>query len=62
MPSTDYLSVAEVASRIGVHVRTVHRWIQLGQLDASKLGTGLRSAYMVSRESVEAFESRRRAA
>lgn len=62
MPSTDFLSVAEVAQRLDVHVRTVHRWVRQGQLDGTKLGTGLRSAYMVTRESVQAMENRRSAA
>lgn len=61
MPIPDLLPVSEVAQILGVHIRTVHRWVQQGQLDGTKLGTGLRSAYMVTRESVIAMQHRRAA-
>ena len=33
-----YLSAAEVAERVGVDVRTVHRWIAWGWLPARRVG------------------------
>lgn len=35
----DYLTPKELAATLGVHVKTVRRWIQDGRFEAVKIGT-----------------------
>ncbi len=62
MTFPDLLPVAEVAKRFKVNYRTVHRWIRQGHLTATKATPGHTSPWLVTRESVEVFESQRAAA
>lgn len=61
MPTTDLLPVVAVAKLLNRDVRTVHRMIRRGELDAIKAHDGIRAPYLVTRESAEAA-SRRAAA
>jgi excisionase family DNA binding protein len=45
------LSVEQVADRLGLHVRTVRKYIRDGKLDAVRIG----KQYRISRETLEAF-------
>ncbi len=62
MSKTDFATVADTAKRLGLHVRTIHRLIKRGELDAVQAFAGLRAPYLVTLESVEAYESRQVAA
>lgn len=54
MPTTDFLPVADVARLLKKDVRTVHRMIERGELEAVKAHEGKRAPYLVSRTSVAA--------
>ncbi len=62
MSKTDFATVADTARRLGLHVRTVHRLIKRGDLDAVQAFDGLRAPYLVTLESIAAYESRQAAA
>lgn len=42
----------EAADKLGCHVRTVHKWIDAGKLEAKKV-PGYRGAYLVDPAAVE---------
>jgi excisionase family DNA binding protein len=44
-------SVAEVADRLGLHVRTIRNYVRAGRLKAVRIG----KQYRISREDLEAF-------
>lgn len=46
-------SIMELAVDQGVHYNTVYRWIQSGQLKASRRGK--RGGYIISQEAVDKF-------
>lgn len=54
MPTPDFLPVADVARLLKKDVRTVHRMIERGELEAVKAHEGIRAPYLVSRTSVDA--------
>lgn len=62
MSKSDFVTVADTAQRLGCHVRTVHRLIKRGELDAVQAFAGLRAPYLVTLESVAAYENRQVAA
>lgn len=41
----DYLTTAEVAKRMGVHVKTVRRWIAAGRVRVVKVAATVRIAW-----------------
>lgn len=47
----EYMTVDEVADRLGVHPHTVRRWLRAGQLQGTKLSS--RAGYRIPREEVE---------
>lgn len=47
------MTTAEVAARLGVHVRTIARWVNAGRLTPAVEGTGLRGARFFRPEDVE---------
>ena len=51
--TSDNIGVAEAAELLGVDTRTIHRRILRGELQAEKLGVGLRAAYVLSRTDIE---------
>lgn len=57
-PRPDYLSVREIAGKLGKSPRFVVRLILAGDLPAVRLGVG-RSTWSVKREDLEAFLKRR---
>lgn len=57
MPNTDdFLSVAQVATELGITDRAVRHRIKAGTLAATKLGTGTAS-YVITRAEVERVKS-----
>jgi excisionase family DNA binding protein len=48
----EWISVAEIASRVGVTPPSVYRWIKMGYLKAIRLGP---RAYRIRREDFDAF-------
>jgi excisionase family DNA binding protein len=54
--SQRFYTIAEIADRLGVSTRTVHRWIANGDLVAHRLGGSLR----VSESDLELFLAARR--
>lgn len=59
---TEFIGVSEAARLLGVDVRTVHRKIRRGELPGTKIGDGLRSAYIIDRQAVERYLATRDAA
>ncbi len=53
MSNLDVLSVTQAAEQLGVSPSTILRRIRIGDLPATKLGTGT-SAYLIRREDVDA--------
>lgn len=49
------LTVAEVAERLKLNIKTVRKFIRSGALKASNIGTGKRSRYAIKEASLEAF-------
>jgi excisionase family DNA binding protein len=47
----EYMTVEEVATRLGVHQHTVRRWLRSGQLRGTKLSS--RAGYRIPRDEVE---------
>jgi excisionase family DNA binding protein len=57
---TKMLSVKEVAERLGVTPRAIHRWIKRGYFPgAYKLSPALNSPYRIPESDIIAFEERR---
>ena len=50
----DYLNVAQAAAELRITERAVRHRIKAGTLPASKLGNGRTSAYVITREALEA--------
>ena len=55
-----YYTLAEIAQRLKVSYRTVHRWVQAGELPAYKLGTEWRVAEIDLQGFLQARKIRRR--
>lgn len=53
MPKPDLLPTSAVAQRLGVHVRTIHRWVNEGVLIPVVRTPGIRGAYLFDRADVE---------
>lgn len=53
MPNVELLTTAEVAARLGVHVRTVHRWVQTGRISPVKRAAGIRGAMLFDADDVD---------
>jgi excisionase family DNA binding protein len=51
-PSTDLISAAEAAQLLGVHTRTVRRWIVRGEFQTVTKFPGLRAPYILNRSEV----------
>ncbi|MCI6584052.1 MAG: helix-turn-helix domain-containing protein [Mobiluncus sp.] len=52
LPDGEFFSVNQVAELVGVHPKSVYRWIHGGQLPAVRLG---RRSVRVTREALAAF-------
>lgn len=60
MHTEQKLSVTEVAERLGVHPRTIRRWIQSGEFpNARRVRPIRRSPFRIPMSDVIAFEARR---
>ena len=57
MPKVGLLPTIEVAERLGVHVRTVHRWVDAGRLTPAAKGPGLRGPLLFDPAAVERLAS-----
>lgn len=53
MPNQGLVPTSEVAERLGVDVRTVHRMVAAGRLCPTIKTPGLRGAYMFDRETLD---------
>lgn len=53
MLTNDLMPTADVASRLGVHVRTVHRYVERGWITPSVTFPGPRGALMFDPRDVE---------
>lgn len=63
MPKTQQLlTTAQVASQLGVSVRTVHRLIDRDEISVHTKVPGLRGAYLFDADEVERIERKRTAA
>lgn len=64
MPKTQHELVvtAEVAQRLGVDVRTVHRLVSAGRLTPAAKTPGIRGAYLFTPDEVDRVERERIAA
>lgn len=51
---TVWLTSTDVAEEMGVHVKTVHRWIKKGDLPAMWLGG--RTGYRITQEALDSFK------
>lgn len=49
---SEYLSVKEFASLIGVHYSTVIRSIKSGRINAFRIGSGKKSTYRIARSEI----------
>jgi len=62
--SDSFMTVTDVAGRLGVHRNTVLHWIRAGELDAVHVGRSpdaKHASYRISPEAFEEFCLRRRA-
>lgn len=53
MTNHDFIPVTEAAAELNLSVRAVLHRITKGQIEATKLGSGRTSAYMVTRSEIE---------
>lgn len=58
MPKSGLMSTREAAALLNLDVRTVHRMIRRGELEAEKL-PGRTAAYVMRRDEVERLQSTR---
>ncbi len=56
MVQEGWLTTEEVAKELKVNVKTVRKWIQSGELEASEMGKG----YRISRHDLLAFAEKRK--
>jgi excisionase family DNA binding protein len=52
---TDILTIRDVAARLGVSTRTIHRWVDAGRIKPSFKGPGIRGLLLFARADVEAM-------
>ena len=55
----EVLTAEQVATELKVNIRRVYKWIQVGELLATDLGTPARSNYRISRSDLEDFKRQR---
>lgn len=53
MPTSELLPSRDVADRLGVHIRTVHRLVKSGQLEAALVAPGYRGDFLFDPAEVE---------
>lgn len=56
----DLLTVVQAADELCVSPRTLHHWIGAGKCEATKLGTGRTSAYVITRAELERVKAANR--
>lgn len=52
-PPLDLLTAKQAAAQLSIPLRTFHRWILAGKVEATKIGDGRTSAYVITRAEVE---------
>lgn len=62
VPNIDAVTTAEAATILGVHLRTIHRWVDTGRLTPLVKAPGLRGAFIFDRASVERLAAEARVA
>ena len=55
-PDEEYLSVAEIANQLHIHIETVRRWIKSGQLPAIEIG----GRYRILKDDLQTFLNKHR--
>jgi excisionase family DNA binding protein len=58
--TTRWLTLRDVAEHLGIHRSTVYELVHKGQLPATRVGIGDKSAIRVSERDLEAYLERRR--
>ena len=53
MPHIELLPTRDVAARLGVHPRTVHRWVRSGALVPAQVLPGYRGDYLFEEAEIE---------
>lgn len=59
MPAPDLLTTREAAARAGVHIRTIHRWVEDGHLSPFHKIPGGTGAYLFTPDAVDLAVVRR---
>ncbi len=54
------LTVEEVAKELKIHPKRVYKWIHIGELQATDLGTSARHNYRISRADLNTFKEARK--
>jgi excisionase family DNA binding protein len=49
---SDFLSIKEFASKVGVHSNTVRRCIQKGKISAINMGSGKKAIYRIAKSEI----------
>lgn len=62
MPKVEWMSTAEAALWLGIHRRSVTRWVETGRLQPIDQLPGRRGAYLFDRAQIEALAAERAAA
>lgn len=50
---SDFFSIKEFASKVGVHENTIRRAIKNGKISAVKMGSGTRSHYRIAKTEID---------
>jgi excisionase family DNA binding protein len=57
MATKDLLTTAQVAKRLGVDVRTIHRWVKRGTLTPALKATGIRGPLFFDEDDVKRLKT-----
>lgn len=55
MPTSDLVKAREAAERLGVDIRTIHRWVAAGRLTPVIVVPGYKGALLFARADIEAL-------
>lgn len=52
----DHITTDAIAQDLDVHVNTVQRWLQTGELKGTRIGPGQRGVWLVSKKDYKHFK------